>query len=105
MPIEYRLGTYRGKVRRLLARRQGRHRITLGTDSRAEADRLFADFLKGKELAGRPDVITVAFAWDGYRNSLGGKPAATTMVFEWKAIGAAIGRPWRRTITEADCLA
>jgi integrase len=104
MPIEYRLCRYRGKFAVQWHDDDGRHRVTLGTDSRAEADRLFADFLRGKEVAGRPDAITVAFAWDGYRKSLGDKPAATTMGFEWRAIGPRLGDRGAATITEADCM-
>ena len=101
--MQYRLGRYRDKWAVIWTDADGRHRITLGTDSRAEADRLFAEFVRGKEIAARPATITVAYAWEGYRKTLGEKPAGKTMGFEWKAIGPHFGDRGASALSEADC--
>lgn len=105
MSVDYRLIKFRGKFAIYWRDEGGRHRHSLGTDSRAEADRQFADFIKRRETAALPKVITVAFAWEGYRKALGEKPAATTMRFEWKALGPRLGDRGADALTEADCLA
>lgn len=105
MPTEYRLIKFRGKFAITWRDESGRHRHTLGTASRAEADRQFADFIKRREIASRPNVITVAFAWEGYRKALGEKPAAKTMGFEWKALEAHFAQRGAEELTEADCIA
>jgi len=103
MPSEYRLCKYRGKFAVSWRDKSGRHRISLGTESRAEADRRLDIFIAERERANRPQEITVAYAWDGYRKTLGSKPAATTMGHEWKSIGPFFGERGAASISEKDC--
>ncbi len=60
-------------------------------------------FIAERERANRPQEITVAYAWDGYRKTLGNKPAATTMGHEWKSIGPFFGERGAASISEKDC--
>jgi hypothetical protein len=67
-----------------------RHRHSLMTDNRAEADQRPARFVAAQAAAratGASKAFTVADAWEGYRQSLGAKPAANTMGFEWRPLG------------------
>ena len=101
---EYRLARYRGRFAVVWSDEGGRHRHSLGTDSRPEADQLLARFIATRDDALRSGaVITVAKAWEGYRKALGDKPAATTMGFEWKALGPHFGDRSAADLTEADC--
>ena len=102
---DYRLVRFRGKFAVVWYEGETRHRVTLGTDSRAEADRLLARFVEDRKAATRPAVATVADVWDGYRASLGERPAAVTMGFEWKAVGPRFATRSAAEITEDDCTA
>lgn len=99
---EYRLVRYRDKFAAQWVDQGGRHRVSLGTDSRAEADRLLAQFIANKRAA-QSDVVTVAEAWEGYQKSLQGRPAGNTMTFLWKSIGPNFGNRGAETLTEDDC--
>lgn len=100
---DYRLTRYRGSYAVQWYDEDGRHRITLATNERAEADRLFAEFLDGREAASRPETCTVERAWKGYAGHLGGKPTAVTMGFEWKSIGPYFGARSAGNLSEDDC--
>ncbi|HYA07748.1 MAG TPA: site-specific integrase [Xanthobacteraceae bacterium] len=100
---EYRLTRYRDKFAVQWRDEAGRHRITLGTDSRAEADRLLASFVANAEVAGRAKAVPVATVWNGYVKSLGERPAAVTMGFMWRSIGPRFGDRDAETLTEEDC--
>ena len=99
---EYRLT--RGKFAVVWRDEGGRHRPSLSTDSRAEADRLFARFVATRDDTLRSGAaITVAEAWEGYRKTLCAKPAATTMGFERRSVGPHFGNRSAADLTEADC--
>ncbi len=102
---EYRLARFRGKFAVVWHDAGIRHRVTLGTDSRAEADRLLSRFIASSAAASRSTALTVAEAWDGYVNALGAKPAATTMRFMWRSLGPRLGDRNAETLTEDDCRA
>ena len=79
-----------------------RHRRSLGTDDRLEADVRLAEFSRLRER--RDDKpVTVAEVWMGYRATLEGRPAWTTMGHEWKAVGPFFADRVVSTITEEDC--
>ena len=98
-----RLIRYKGRFAVQWHDERGRHRTSLGTDSRAEADRRLARFTADREAERRYAAITIADAWEGYRQSLGAKPAATTMGYEWRSLGPRLGARSAADITEADC--
>ena len=80
-----------------------RHRNSLATTDKTEAARELKRWIADWRERNKPDVITVAYAWDGYRTSLGKKPAAVTMGHEWKALGPFFGDMAADGITEEDC--
>ena len=103
MPDGPRLIKYKGRFAVQWYDERGRHRSTLGTDSRAEADRRLAQFIAAREAETRHAAVTISEAWEGYRKSLGAKPAATTMGYEWRSIGPRLGQRSAADLTESDC--
>src|SRR5208282_202698 len=100
----YRLVMFRGRYNVIWHEGGHRHRHSLGTDSRAEADRLLARFVAARDAASvGAGAFTVASAWEGYVNSLGAKPGATTMRFMWRSLGPRFGNRNAETLTEDDC--
>lgn len=81
-----------------------RHRRSLGTDDKLEAQQLLAEFVKLR-AATRTKPVSVAEIWDGYRATLEGRPSHTTMGHEWKAVGPFFANKVATLITEADCQA
>jgi len=80
-----------------------RCRQSLRTAVRSEVADALAKVQADREARERPRVITVAYAWDGYRQSLGEKPAAVTMGHEWKALRPHFGDRSADALTELDC--
>lgn len=102
---EYRYVLYRGKWAVEFYEDGRRFRRSLRTSERGDRDRALARFAADHEASKRPDLITVEFAWNGYREALDKKPAAVTMGHEWKAVGPHFGYMAAAAITEADCVA
>ena len=100
---DYRLTRYKGRFAVEWRDERGRHRNTLGTTSRAEADRQFAGFIANRRASKRT-TVTVAQVWDGYLNWLGNKPTAKTMKSLWKAVGLHFGDRNAETLTELDSI-
>ena len=101
---DFRLVQYRGKFAAEWYENGRRFRRSLGTTDRKEAARLLERFGRDYETAQRPDRITCAYAWDGYRKTLGDRPAGVTMGFERKAvIDGYFADIFADDITEADC--
>jgi integrase len=105
MQPEFRFIRWRGKFAVEWYDETGRRfRRSLGTDQRGEAKRrLTEEFIPAFHKASRPREITVAYAWELYRSSLGAKPASVTMGHEWKAISAHFGELLASNISEDDC--
>ena len=100
-----RLIRYKGQFAVQWYDERGRHRSTLGTVDRAEADRRLAQFIATRDAETRHAAVTVAEVWAGYRKSLGAKPAATTMGYEWRSISPHFGQRSAADLTESDCAA
>jgi integrase len=103
MRTEFRLVKYRGKFAAEWYEAGQRKRVSLRTDDRREATEELRALEAKHEAAQRPERVTVAYAWEGYRKSLGEKPAGVTMGHEWKALGPFFGELSAETITERDC--
>jgi integrase len=101
---DYRLVKYRNKFAVEYYDDGKRRRRSLRTTDRSDCERALAEFIAAHEASKRPEVITVEFAWNGYREALGKKPAAVTMGYEWKALGVHFGSLRADSVTEADCL-
>lgn len=100
---EFRLIRYRGKFAIQWTDESGRrHRDSLRTNNRAEADRQFATTIENLSRA-RIGTTTVAECWLGYQETLGTRPAAKTMPFLWKALGPHFGDRAAEALTEKDC--
>ena len=103
---DFRLVLYRGKFAAEWYEQGRRFRRSLGSPDRKEAARLLDRFARDYEAAQRPDRITCAYAWDGYRKTLASRPSGVTMGFERKAvIGGYFGEIFADDVTEADCIA
>ena len=101
---EFRLVLYRGKFAAEWYEGSSRRRSSLGTADRKEAPRALERFKLDFEARQRPDRITCAYAWDGYRKALGDRPAGVTMGFERKAvIDGHFGLIFADDVTETDC--
>lgn len=103
---EYRLVWFRKKW--AVTWHEGGHRFrnSLGTDSRAEADRRLARFTAAQIAAAataKGRAFTVEEAWAGYVTSLATKPSATTAAHQWKSIGSMLGHKDAASLTEDDC--
>lgn len=101
---EFRAVLYRGKWAVEWYDGSKRFRRSLRVANRADVPRAFSAWQAEYAARRRPDVITVDYAWQAYRESLGAKPAAVTMGHEWKAIGPHFGLLAADAVTEADCL-
>lgn len=103
---EFRAVRFRGKWAVVWYEDGKRHResLRIPADSpRPDVLRAFESFEDQYNARQRPKVITVEYAWTGYRESLGAKSAAVTMGYEWKAIGPHFGGLPADAITEEDC--
>lgn len=100
---EFKLGKHRGKWCVVWYEGGSRQRRSLGTNDKTEAAKELKSWIAIWRDRNRPAVITVQYAWDGYRTSLGAKPAAVTMGHEWKALEPFFGRMAADGITEEDC--
>ena len=99
---DYRLIRYRGKYAVQWSDDTGRHRYSLGTDSRAEADRAFSQFVANRKQAQIGSAATVADAWLGYQATMQGRPAGETMPHLWKALEPHFGDRSAENLTEED---
>ena len=95
---DYRLGRYRGKFAVVWYADGRRHRHTLGTSDRREAERLLARF-----DAARPSEVTVEWLWRAYERDNAGKAVLATMVHTWKALGPHFGHHEPDAISTQMC--
>src|SRR5271165_2771680 len=100
---EYRVIPFRGKFAVEWYESGKRFRRSLGTDDRREIEPALRRVIAEVEVERRPEVITTAFAWDGYVKSLGDKPAAKTAGYEWRSVGKHFGHIPADAITEETC--
>jgi integrase len=103
MSPEFRVVPYRGKFAVEWYEDGVRRRASLRTSDRSDVQPALRRFVAEYEAARRPSRITVAYAWNGYLESLGDKPAAVTMGHEWKAVGPFFGDMAADGLTEDDC--
>lgn len=78
-------------------------RRALRTQCREIAEQTLKSFAQAYEIANRPEVITVEFCWNGYRETLNNRPAFQTMGFEGRALLPFFGSMAAEGISEADC--
>lgn len=103
---DFRLVLYRGKFTAEWYEGSRRFRRSLGSTDRKEAPRLLEKFKRDYEIAQRPERVTCAYAWSGYRKTLGDRPAGVTMGYERKAvIDGYFGEIYADDVTEDDCKA
>lgn len=80
-----------------------RRRKSLGITQRNDLPRAIEALRAEHEARDRPEVITVAFAWNGFQEALAGRPAAITMGHEWKAVGPHFGHIPADAVREENC--
>lgn len=97
---EYRLGRLRGKFCVVWYEDGRRHRRSLRTDDRGEAERRLRRFANAK-----PSITTVDWIWREYLHDKAGRPIATTMGYTGKAILPHFGQLDAEEITVGDCRA
>ena len=100
---DYRLCIYRGVYAVTWSDGGGRHRVTLGTKSRAEADRLLSNYVAGAKRGADARDLSVAEAWESYRETMKGRYAYDTMGHIWKSVGPVFGNRGAESLTEEDC--
>lgn len=100
---EYRAVWYRGRW--AVEWREGakRYRKSLGVTERNDLPRSIDALRAQHDALDKPEVATVAYAWDGFRRALEGRPAAITMGYEWKAVGPHFGLMPADSVREEDC--
>jgi integrase len=103
MPPKFRVVKYRGWY--YAAWQEGRtiRRKALRTQHRESAEQTLKLFEAQYEIANRPEILTVAYVWNGYRETLKGRPSFQTSGFESRAVLAHFGCMAAETITEKDC--
>jgi integrase len=78
-------------------------RKALRTRDRESAEQTLKSFAAAYEIANRPEVITVEFCWNGYRETLAGRPSFATMGFEGRSTLPFFGHMRAEAITGDDC--
>src|ERR1700730_6213275 len=78
-------------------------RKALRTRDRECAEQTLKTFVSADEIANRPNIITVEYCWNGYRETLKGRAAGITMGFESRAVLANFGSSAADAITEEAC--
>jgi integrase len=78
-------------------------RQALRTQNREAAEQVLRSFAAEYEIADRPEIITVEYVWNGYRETLKGKPSFQTMGFEGRAVLPFFGNMAVEAISEDDC--
>lgn len=100
---KYRVIPFRGKFAVEWYESGKRFRRSLKTDDRRDIEPALRRVIAEVEAERRPEVITIAYAWEGYVKSLGDKPAATTAGFEWRSVGKHFGHILADAIAEETC--
>jgi len=100
---KFRLIKYRGHYYAEWREDGVQRRKALRTVDRESAEQTLKAFAAAYEVANRPEIITVEFIWNGYRETLKGRPAASTMGFEARAVLPFFGSLSAESITERDC--
>jgi integrase len=101
---KFRLTKYRGYYYAAWRENGAQRRRSLRTRDRECAEQTLRAFAEQYEIANRPEIITVEFCWNGYRETLEGKCAFATMGFEGRSILPFFGNMAAGWIVEADCL-
>lgn len=95
-----RLQRHRGKWAVVWYERGRRHRRSLGTADRAEAERLLPRFIALRDAEAVP---TVALIWQRYSEEKAGSAIARRLPSEWKALAPHFGHLRPEEITVARC--
>jgi len=103
MQPKFRAVLYRGHYYAAWRENGTIRRKALRTRDRECAEQTLKSFAEQYEIANRPQVITVEFVWNGYRETLAGRPAGKTMEFEARALLPFLGSIPAGSITERDC--
>ena len=103
MPPKFRVVLYRGWY--YAAWQEGRtiRRKALRTQHRESAEQTLKLFETQFEIANRPEIITVEYVWNGYRETLKGRPSFQTMGFEAGPILRFFGALPAGNVTESEC--
>ena len=88
---KFRLVIYRGGFYAAWQEDGRIRRTALRAKNRQVAEQALKAFEKDYEVANRPEIITVEFVWNGYRETLKGKPSFDTMGFEGRSILPSFG--------------
>lgn len=100
---DYRAVWYRGRWAAEWYEGGKRYRKSLGVTQR-DAVSLAIDSLRAEhDASDKPEVITVAYAWEGFQRALDGRPAAITMKHETKAVLTHFGPMRADAVREEDC--
>jgi integrase len=103
MSPKFRLVFFRGWYYAAWRERGAVRRASLRTQDRAIAEQALRNFADQYEIANRPQIITVEFVWNGYREMLKGRPAFSTMGFESRAVLPFFGSMAAENVVEEDC--
>jgi integrase len=79
-------------------------RKALRTRDRESAEQTLKLFEAQYEIANRPEIITVEYVWNGYRETLQGRPAFQTMGFESRAVLSFFGNMAAEALNDTDCI-
>ena len=105
MPPKFRVVLFRGHFYAAWRERGETRRVSLRTQSRETAESALRSFAEQYEIFQRPQIITLEFVWNGYRETLKGRPAFQTMGFEGRSILPFFGTMAAGSIVEDICLA
>jgi integrase len=100
---KFRLIKYRGWFYAEWRENGVQRRKALRSQHRESAEQTLKAFASAYEVANRPEIITVEYVWNGYRETLKGKPSFATMGFEGRAVLPLFGSMVAERITEEDC--
>jgi integrase len=100
-----RIVAFRGKYAAEFTENGKRRRRSLGTDDPSEVESKLLDLGAEIEARSRPAVVSVEFAWQGKRESLGARPSVVSMDAIWRNVGPFFGSRPADMISEELCLA
>jgi integrase len=103
MQPKFRVVSYRGWYYAEWREAGVKRRCSLRTKDREAAEGTLKGFAGAYDVANRPEIISVAYVWNGYRETLRGRPAFVTMGYESGAVLQFFGGMGAGEITEQDC--
>jgi len=104
MHPQFRAVLFRGWYYAAWRERGETRRVSLRTKDRETAAQALRSFAEQYETANRPQIITVEFVWNGYRETLKGRPAFQTMGFEGRSILPFFGNMAAERLNEEVCI-